>query len=46
MGQYTLVNVAMTSVLTVVLVVWFDNGALGLLIGNFTGTAILVYAGC
>jgi O-antigen/teichoic acid export membrane protein len=27
----------------VVLVVWFDTGALGLLIGNFTGTAI-VYA--
>ena len=41
--QYTLLNVVLTAVLTVVLVVWFDTGALGLLIGNFTGTAI-VYA--
>ena len=41
--QFTLLNVVLTAVLTVVLVVWFDTGALGLLIGNFTGTAI-VYA--
>jgi O-antigen/teichoic acid export membrane protein len=39
--QYTLLNVVLTAVLTVVLVVWFDTGALGLLIGNFTGTAIV-----
>lgn len=39
--QYTLLNVLLTAVLTVALVVVFDTGALGLLIGNFTGTAIV-----
>jgi O-antigen/teichoic acid export membrane protein len=39
--QFTLLNVLLTTVLTLVLVVGFDQGALGLLVGNFTGTAIV-----
>ena len=34
-------NVALSAVLTVILVVVFDEGALGLLIGNFAATAVL-----
>jgi O-antigen/teichoic acid export membrane protein len=40
----TLLNVALTIVATVLLVVVFDKGPLGVLIGNFTGT-LIVYAG-
>jgi O-antigen/teichoic acid export membrane protein len=40
--RYTLLNVAVTAVLTVVLVTVFDQGAVGLLAGNFAGT-LLVY---
>ena len=39
--MYSLLNVALTTVLTLVLVVWLDEGALGLLVGNFTGTALV-----
>jgi O-antigen/teichoic acid export membrane protein len=39
--QFTLLNVALTAVLTLVLVLHFDQGALGLMVGNFTGTAIV-----
>ena len=39
----TLANVALTIAATVVLVVVFDRGPLGVLVGNFTGT-LLVYA--
>jgi O-antigen/teichoic acid export membrane protein len=38
----SLTNVAITIAATVVLVVGFDKGALGVLVGNFTGT-LLVY---
>jgi O-antigen/teichoic acid export membrane protein len=41
--RYTLLNVAVTAVLTVLLVTVFDQGAVGLLFGNFGGT-LLVYA--
>jgi O-antigen/teichoic acid export membrane protein len=41
--QFTLLNVALTAVLTLILVLHFNQGALGLMVGNFTGTAI-VYA--
>ena len=41
--NYSLLNVFLTTVLTIYLVVVLDKGALGLLVGNFTGTAI-VYA--
>ena len=41
--NYSLLNVVLTTVLTLYLVVVLDKGALGLLVGNFTGTAI-VYA--
>ena len=39
----TLVNVAITIAATVLLVVVFDKGPLGVLVGNFTGT-LVVYA--
>jgi len=39
----TLVNVAITIAMTVLLVVVFDKGPVGVLVGNFTGT-LLVYA--
>jgi O-antigen/teichoic acid export membrane protein len=39
--RLTLLNVLLTIVLTVLLVVVFDQGALGLLVGNFTGTALV-----
>jgi O-antigen/teichoic acid export membrane protein len=39
--QFTLLNVLLTTVLTLVLVIGFNQGALGLLIGNFTGTALV-----
>jgi O-antigen/teichoic acid export membrane protein len=45
-GSYvvaTLANVAITIVATVLLVVVFDKGPLGVLVGNFTGT-LIVYA--
>jgi O-antigen/teichoic acid export membrane protein len=40
----TLLNVAITIAMTVLLVVVFDKGPLGVLVGNFTGT-LVVYAG-
>ncbi|MFN8186633.1 MAG: lipopolysaccharide biosynthesis protein [Gaiellales bacterium] len=43
-GQWVRVmvlNVALSAVLTVTLVVVFDEGALGLLVGNFAATAVL-----
>jgi O-antigen/teichoic acid export membrane protein len=39
----TLVNVAITIAATIVLVVVYDKGPLGVLVGNFTGT-LIVYA--
>jgi O-antigen/teichoic acid export membrane protein len=42
--RLTLLNVLLTIILTVVLVVVFDQGALGLLVGNFTGTALVYFA--
>ena len=39
----TLANVAITIAATILLVVVFDKGPLGVLIGNFTGT-LIVYA--
>src|SRR5439155_313275 len=39
----TLANVAITIIATVLLVVVFDKGPLGVLVGNFTGT-LFVYA--
>jgi len=41
---FQLVNVAITVALTVVLVVVFDYGAIGLLLGNFVGTGIVLLA--
>jgi O-antigen/teichoic acid export membrane protein len=46
--QIALANVALSAVLTLVLVVWLDEGAVGLLVGNFAATgavyAVLVVA--
>lgn len=42
--QVMVLNVALTAVVTVILVVWLDQGAAGLLVGNFAATAA-VYAG-
>ena len=39
--RFTLLNILLTTILTLLLVVVFDQGALGLLIGNFTGTALV-----
>jgi len=39
--RLTVLNVALTIVLTILLVVVFRQGALGLLVGNFTGTALV-----
>jgi len=40
----SLTNVAITIAATVVLVVGFDQGALGVLVGNFTGTLVVYFA--
>src|SRR5215212_4118635 len=40
----SLANVAITIAATVVLVVGFDNGALGVIVGNFTGTLAVYLA--
>ena len=42
--RFTLLNVLLTTVLTLLLVLVFDQGALGLLVGNFTGTALVYLA--
>jgi O-antigen/teichoic acid export membrane protein len=42
--RFTLLNVLLTTVLTLLLVVVLHQGALGLLVGNFTGTAIVYVA--
>src|SRR5438093_5990339 len=42
-GTATLANVAITIAATILLVVVFDKGPLGVLVGNFTGT-LIVYA--
>jgi O-antigen/teichoic acid export membrane protein len=39
--QYSLLNVLLTTILTLVLVVGLKMGAVGLLLGNFTGTALV-----
>jgi len=39
---FSLLNVAVTIVLTLILVLPLDMGALGLLLGNFTGTAVVL----
>ncbi len=39
--RFTLLNILLTTILTLLLVVVFDQGALGLLVGNFTGTALV-----
>ncbi|MBA2474355.1 MAG: oligosaccharide flippase family protein, partial [Actinobacteria bacterium] len=40
----SLVNIAFTVAATVVLVVGFEQGALGLIVGNFTGTLVVYLA--
>ena len=41
---FQLANVSITVVLTVVLVVVFDYGAIGLILGNFIGTGVILLA--
>lgn len=41
---FQLTNVAITVVLTIILVVVYDYGAVGLLVGNFAGTAVVFLA--